>query len=296
MQPPRTAKAPQAAPMNRILWLASFPKSGNTWMRMLLAHLFMPEGEAPDINSIRRFTTADVRQDFFDKAAGRPFVAEGFDDWLAMRQKALRLIAASKPGHHFVKTHSQIGSFGTRHLIPPEVTAAGVYLLRNPLDVALSYARHLGEPVDATIDRMSDENAVNATPSKLLELIGRWDAHVEGWTGCGMRLHLLRYEDLLGDTEAAVRGLLGFLGTKVPDGRIRKAIRATRFEKLAKQEAEAGFIERPPAMERFFARGEAGQWREDLTPAQIGRIADAFGPAIARWYPELVPEIERARA
>jgi len=98
--------------LRRIIWLASYPKSGNTWMRSLLAQYFMPPGQAPDINNLRRFTTADVRQDFFDAANGGPFSGKGAEDWLRVRPRALRLIAASKPGTHFVKTHCQAVRYG----------------------------------------------------------------------------------------------------------------------------------------------------------------------------------------
>lgn len=281
----------------RIIWLASFPKSGNTWTRSFLAHYFMAPGEAPDINNLRKFTTADVRQDFFDKAAGRPFVAADFEDWLATRQKALRLIALSKPGHHFVKTHSRVERHGRHHLIPPEVTAAAVYIMRNPFDLALSYGRHLNLSVDDVTRNMCFEGAMNVTPTNLFEVIGRWDTHIASWTQApGLPLHVMRYEDMIADTERAFRGLLGFLRAPVQDGTLRRAIRATSFSALRKQEEEKGFRERPPEMERFFARGEAGAWREELTPAQVGALREAFLPVIERWYPELVAETAEVAA
>lgn len=45
-------------------------------------------------------------------------------------------------------------------------------------------------------------------------------------------------------------------------------------------------------MERFFAKGRAGVWREDLTPAQVGRIREAFLPTLEKWYPEMLAETE----
>lgn len=260
-------------------------------MRALLGNYLLPGNQAPDINTLNRFTTGDVRQDFFDHVAGRPFVARDVKDWLAHRAKALPAIAASKPGHHFVKTHSKVGRIGKSSLIMPEVTAAAIYVLRNPFDVLLSYARHLSMSVDQTIDRMVDPNSMNATQTRIFEVIGRWDDHVASWRDApGLPLHMIRYEDLLTDTEAEARRLLNFLKIPVKDGQLRRSIRAASFKNLQKQEKQKGFKERPEGMSQFFATGTSGGWRTALTPDQISRVRREFLPTLERHYPELVEE------
>lgn len=283
------------ASLQRIVWLASYPKSGNTWTRVLLAHYFLPPEQAPDINSLYRFTTADVRQDFFDRVNGGPFVARDLDHWLTTRQKALRAIAASKPGHHFVKTHSQVRRINNVDLILPEVTAAAVYVMRNPFDLALSYARHLGEEVDTTITRMVNAEAINGGETGVLEVIGRWDQHVASWVGApGLKPHVMRYEDMLADAGRAFRGLFAFLRAPVDEARLARAIGAASFKSLQKQERERGFRERPPGMRQFFATGRAGGWRDRLSPAQVARIRAEFLPALERHYPEMLEETAMA--
>ena len=106
------------ADLRRIIWLASYPKSGNTWMRSLLAHYFMPKGQAPDINHLRQFTTGDTRTDFFDRAAGGKYTGTSVEEWMRVRGPALRLIAASKPDHHFVKTARTDGGGDLYHAQP----------------------------------------------------------------------------------------------------------------------------------------------------------------------------------
>ncbi|MEL7347230.1 MAG: sulfotransferase domain-containing protein [Pseudomonadota bacterium] len=278
----------------RIIWLASFPKSGNTWLRSFLAQYFMPQGKAPDINALREFTTGDVRIDFFERAAGRkPFVAADFDEWLKVRQKALHLIATSKPSHHFVKTHCRIDRIGPYFLIPPEVTAAALYLIRNPFDVAQSYSRHLSFGLDDTIARMLDPAGMNHTTANIFEVTGRWDGHIQSWTEAqGLAVHVMRYEDMIADTEKTFRALLGFLRAPVQDGKLRRAIRATSFDTLKREEATKGFIERPKGMEAFFAKGKVGSWREALSPDQVGRLREGFGPTIERYWPEMLAEVD----
>jgi len=161
--------------LRRIIWIASFPKSGNTWARGVLGNYFQPPGQSLNINRLRDFATADVRQSFFDRANGRPFRGRTIEDWMRVRPEAMRLIAASKPGHNFVKTHCQVIRFQGQPLIPSEVTAGAIYLVRNPFDVALSYARHIGVDADAAIGHMADRNATQGSASGILEVVGRWD-------------------------------------------------------------------------------------------------------------------------
>ena len=278
--------------LHRIIWLASYPKSGNTWMRSLLAHYFMPKGQAPDINNLRQFTTGDGRADFYAMANGGTYDGQGIEDWLRVRPKALRLIAGSKPTHHFVKTHCQAITYMGQDLIPSEVTAAAVYLLRNPFDVSLSYARHMNADVDTAIDLMSRRENIMGSPEHIYDVLGRWDDHIDTWANAqGLAVHVLRYEDMLTKPGPTLRRLLQeFLRVKIDSPKLAYAIKATTFDALKKQEEKLGFVERPASSQSFFTKGTAGAWREDLTPAQVGRIGEEFGDVIAKWYPEMVDE------
>lgn len=276
----------------RIIWIASFPKSGNTWIRILLAYYFLPKEAGLDINSIHKFTLSDMRKDFFERANGGPFEKLDLDEWLALRSKVIPLIARSKPDHHFVKTHCALSQLNGVPLIPPSCTAGALYLIRNPFDLALSYARHLTVDVDVAIDRMCAPENTNGSLQGIREPIGRWDDHVTSWAqATGLYLKLFRYEDLLSDTEAQAKQMLGFLRVPIDLGKLRWAIRKASFKSLQKQEAELGFRERPQKMDRFFVSGQAGTWRTDLTADQIDRISEAFRDMIGSYYPELAAEI-----
>lgn len=284
--------------LKRIVWIASYPKSGNTWMRSLLAHYFMPPGEAPDINNLRNFTTADVRQDFFDAANGAPYRGSGLEEWMRVRPAALRLIAQSRPNHHFVKTHCQTIRLEGQDVIPPEVTAGGIYIIRNPFDLAPSFARHQSADIDTAIDRMCNPETVMGTPTGIFDILGRWDDHVHSWTHApGLKHRVIRYEDLLRKPAKEMRGLLEvFLGQKVDAAKLARAIKATAFATMQKQEREHGFTERPEGMASFFAKGQAGVWKDDLTPAQVARLREAFLPALETHYPEMLRETAEVAA
>ena len=278
--------------LQRIIWLASYPKSGNTWMRSLLAHYFMPKGTAPDINNLRNFTTADVRRDFYEAASNGVYNPKGPEDWIKVRRRALQLIAASKPDHHFVKTHCQITHFLNEELIPPEVTAAGIYIMRNPFDLAPSFARHQMVDIDTAIEKMTDPATVTGAQNGVYDALGRWDAHVDSWVHAnGLPLHVIRYEDMLAKPAPTVRGMLEkFLKVKTDKPKLAYAIKATSFESMKKQEENLGFVERPTGMQSFFTKGKSGVWKEDLSQAQVARIREEFLPTLEEWYPELLAE------
>lgn len=261
-------------------------------MRSLLAHYFMPKGSAPDINNLRQFTTGDGRVDFYAAAAGGTYNAQGIDDWLRVRPQALRLIAGSKNSHHFVKTHCQAINYMGQDLVPSEVTAAAVYILRNPFDVSLSYARHMSSTVDEAIELMGRRDNIMGSPQHVYDILGRWDDHIDTWVDAnGLAVHLVRYEDLLNKPGATMRQLLdGFLKVRVDAPKLAYAIKSTSFEAMRQQEERLGFAERPAVMAQFFARGHAGGWRDEMTPIQVARVRELFLPTIERWYPELVKE------
>ena len=275
----------------RIIWLASFPKSGNTWMRAFLANYFIGGPKGLSINELRRFTLGDIRADFYDAAAGGKFDFKTIDDYLAVRPKALRLILNARDGHHFVKTHHQSIVLNGQPLIPPEITAAAIYIIRNPFDVAPSYARHAGSSVDEAIDAMLDESRLSVTPRGISEVVGRWDNHIASWTeSTGLAMHLVRYEDLRADPKAGFGRIFDFLKIKPDPGPFANALRLTKLENLKKQEQKHGFIERPKEMSAFFHSGKVGGWRKTLTDAQIAKLHNAFEPTLRKYYPEIVDD------
>ena len=281
----------------QIIWLASFQKSGNTWMRAFLANYLAPKDRRLSINQLNEFTTGDLRADFFDQAAGGQFRGETVEDSIRIRPAVQRLIARSKPGHHFVKTHSQIATIGDTPLINPEVTAAAIYIMRNPFDVVPSFARHSGVTIDQMIDAMVDPNGVFRSADGIYEVIGRWDEHIESWLEApGLPKIQVRYEDMIADTMAEMTRVLEFLRIPVKPGELKRAIRASSFSELRKQERQQGFSERPANMEAFFVTGTKGGWREALTPAQVARIQYEFQDALEKYYPEMLEETAEVAA
>lgn len=271
-----------------IIWISSFPKSGNTWTRLFLGNYFQPTGQNISINELSSITTGDIRADWFEKAAGKPFKGENFDDWLLLRPKVLRLIAQSQSNNRFVKTHSKVDRIGDIELIMPEVTAAAIYIIRNPFDVVVSFARHSSIPIDVSIDRLCDTANISKTESGIIEVLGRWDDHLNSWLDApGLPHHMMRYEDMVDNPKTEFKKLLKFLRVPIEYNKLQRALKETSFNALQKQESSLGFREKPEGMDKFFSTGKYGGWIDKLTVEQIARIHTEFKTTIEKYFPEV---------
>lgn len=271
--------------MPRIIWLASYPKSGNTWLRALLANYVLDRQEPISINELRSFTLSDTRPRFFDGLTDKALTDLTEQEVRSLRSAAQRRLADARPHDHFVKTHSQLCQYEGETLIEPAVTAGAIYVVRDPRDLVVSYAAHFGVDLDEAIRRIADEgNMTMAGEFKMTTYLGRWDHHVDSW--CLQReipVCMVRYEDLSREPEQAFGKVLATLGMPVTEERLKRAVRNSAFETMSKEEEKEGFVERPPHMERFFRSGKTGEGEKQLSDAQRHRIEEAFRPVMTRF-------------
>ena len=260
--------------MGGILWLASYPKSGNTWLRAFL-HNFMRNPDQPyDINKLMEFTAGESQTVLYRKFDPRPWAEYTREDVAKIRPLVHRELTKSFPDTVFAKTHNALLEDFGHPTVNMEVTVGSIYVVRNPLDVAISYAHHLSVDYDEAIKLLGTKGAMTIPSEKHVhELMGSWSQHVESWTGRpNPRLHLVRYEDLLESPFKSFGGIARFLGINPTRERLDKAIKQSSFKVLKTQEKAKGFIERPAKADAFFRKGEAGQWRRELAPEQVKRV------------------------
>ncbi len=271
--------------MGNILWLASYPKSGNTWVRAFLHNLLADPDEPVDINKMAALTQGDSQRQWYDAAAGRETLNLAGSALAALRPAAHGRIAGSGPDTVFVKTHNALIPIDGVSMVTREVTAGAIYIVRNPLDVVVSYAHHLGQPLDAMITLMETKDfSTPASKTHVPEHQSDWSTHVESWTAVAHpALHVVRYEDLSAAPIKTFGALARFLGAEASPERLRRAVRFSSFRVLRAQEAEHGFIERTPAQDRFFRAGKVGGWKKHLNPSQVSRIVAGHGKQMARF-------------
>lgn len=258
-----------------IVWLASYPKSGNTWTRVFLANLFLNPEKPVDINTLPQFTFGEHRGEYYEQFSGKKLSELSDEEINQLRPTVQRHIAtAGRNQLLFVKTHSAITQLEGVPTILPEVTDGAVYIIRNPLDVAVSYAHHLAISYDEAVEAMGvSSNRLATVDNFAFQLLGSWTDHVRSWlTAPGLQPHVMRYEDMLSRPEQAFGSLMKFL--RLPDNpaRLRKAIRFSSFKTLSKQESERGFIEASKKAPKFFRSGKSAVWQTELNPSQIDKI------------------------
>jgi len=266
----------------RVVWLASYPKSGNTWVRALLTAYLGDAGI--DINRLDGSVIASARH-VFDDVVGVSSADLDPQEVERLRPYVYRHQAAGATRPLLMKVHDAYRTtIDGQPLFPADITRNAVYIVRHPADVALSLAHHSNVSLDEAIDRMSREDFVFSPSAgrldeQLPQRLGSWSHHVSSWIHQAvMPVRLVRYEDLLSHGAVTLAGIVRAIGAAVVTDRVERALDECRFDRLRTQELERGFKERPgSAKGLFFRRGRAGAWRDEMSAAQYARVAAAHG-------------------
>lgn len=276
--------------MAKIIWLASYPKSGNTWMRVLLTN-YLQNGNIPaDINKLEGGPIASARR-WFDEWAG--VEASALTDTVIgrLRPHVYRCMAGESPDTLFMKVHDAWGRTDSGEaLIPADVTGGVVYIMRNPLDMAKSCAHHWGMDIYNAVEDICNPEftiarSIGGMSDQLRQRLRCWSGHAQSWLDeSGLPVHLVRYEDLRRDTEAVFGEVARYCGLPYNAGRVRKAVAFSDFSELQRQEREKDFRERSVnAPGPFFRRGQTDSWREELPAELVKRLIEAHGKTMKRF-------------
>lgn len=265
-----------------IIWLASYPKSGNTWTRNYLYTLLnvmkgLDDPETLSINRITESTTWELARHWYADFTSKPLEQHSKKEISLLRAKAQRKIADAANGVALVKTHNALVADRGTPMINFEVTSGAVYIVRNPLDVAVSLSHHIDDTIDEAIRRMNLSGLETAvSESAVHEVWGSWSENVLSWTAKPHRaIYVMRYEDMSADPETTFGKLARHLLLRPTGRQLRRAIELSSFDRLKAQEQTDGYREKPKQAKEFFREGRTGQWRNRLTPDQVASIIDA---------------------
>ena len=260
--------------MTQILWLASYPKSGNTWLRAFLANYLLNTPTPQDINALPEFVYGDMRVDYYEQLSGKSQADLTWTEINQLRPRVHRFLADAHPGTVLVKTHNVLSAIEDVPTISPDVTFGAIYVVRNPLDVAVSFSHHYGLTMEQGAKAICFKPLeIQAKAGHILQVVSDWSTNVQTWLNApGLYLNVLRYEDLTTSPNKAFTSVLDFLKLPKERERLKRAIKHSSFKMLAGQERQAGFIERPQNAERFFRKGKVGSWRNELSAEHVDLI------------------------
>jgi len=269
--------------MGKIIWLASYPKSGNVWLQSFMYNLFCDSRQAPDPETVSGFCTPESAAVHFMTLDSRPLSAWSRKEIAARRAEAHKAITELRSDNVFASTRAALVVSGGAPTITMEHTAAAIYLTRNPLDVAVSLAAAENLSIDEAILRLGTEYETESSDQFAYEYHGSWSTHVMSWTQQRHAgLHLLRYEDLLSVPEKAFAPLATFLGLDSSPERIARAIRFASFAELAEQELKSNHAAHSGRPKSLFRIGKSNQWRDALNADQVRRIVDRHAAQMER--------------
>ena len=276
------------------VWLASYPKSGNTWMRALLRTLMRQEetDDPLDINHLGGGPIAASRH-HVERYLGFPASDLAPREVDRLRPACDAALDADLTEVRFRKIHDAVRNHVGMPLVDGRGARAAVYVIRDPRDVAVSFAHFMGRPMEWAVATLGNPRGALGTDrctigTQLRQPLGSWSDHVTGWTRHEeLPVVVVRYEDLLVDAGAQLARAAAVAGVPAQPDRVAAAVEEARFEKLQQKENEVGFGERPLKMTRFFRRGQAGAWRDELSgdlAAQVerdhGEVMQRFGYAL----------------
>jgi hypothetical protein len=257
---------------NLITWIASFPRSGNTWLRALIT-AYANDGEI-NINDIMQ--TGDKEPMYYEGIVNAPFSVWSMIDQAMFKPAAMKRMLEHAGSNLLLKTHDCNREIAGVEQIPPRLSRTAIYMVRDPRDVALSFKNHyVLDTMDATLDMMLDDEMLMRFPNKGLFIPqGSWQGNTASWLEKkAYPVHILRYEDLLTQPFKEFSKVVRVLKLDFDARLLKKSIEACQFSKFQKAEQQTGF--REGVGQTFFLKGQADRWKKELSQAHQDRIIRA---------------------
>lgn len=270
--------------MANIIWLASYPRSGNVWLQSFLYNLICDAEHAPSPEMVSGFCTPETAALHFMSLDSRPLGAWTREETAGHRAAAHKAITELRSDNVFASTRAALAERGGAASITMEHTAAAIYLVRNPLDVAVSLAAAGERTIDEAILRLETEYESENSDQFACEYQGSWSTNVLSWTQQRHAgLHLMRYEDMLSVPEKSFGPLATFLGFDTSPERLDRAIRFAAFADLAEAAEKSTFTGSFGQLKILFRVGKSDQWRDVLSADQVRRVVDRHGEQMQRF-------------
>jgi len=277
-------------------YLASYPKSGNTWCRVFITELMRLASAEPsdELNLNRDIETGAIASSrlWLDDQLGINSCDLSFAELDVLRGSAGDSAWLYAEGERFHKVHDAFRSLDSRGrpVVSTQECLGVVYILRHPEDVVVSLSHFFSWSLQQCVDFLLDPKAALVPTEfrggqQVRQHMGRWDQHLTSWVDQQqLPVLTIRYEDMLANGLATFSQLAEFLGLPSDPQLIEQAIENTSIDRLKKLEDEVdGFAEKPTGCDRFFRSGRSGEGAEQLSLQQRKQLAKGLADAMARY-------------
>tara|TARA_B110000858_G_scaffold77755_1_gene90161 strand:+ start:81 stop:917 length:837 start_codon:yes stop_codon:yes gene_type:complete len=229
------------------IWLASYPKSGNTFTRALLSSYYFSKDGTFDSNLLK-----NIKQ-FPSNALFRKYDFETKNDKEMIKNyiKVQKLIN-KKNSIQFLKTHSSLFNINNIHFTDLDCSLGVIYIVRDPRNVVSSFAHHFSISIKEASNRMINGHIIGTgLDENTIQFTGSWNLNFNSWKSFKLpkKYLLIKYEDLVDNTEEIFLKILTFINKLsttdiiVDEKKFSNAVKSCDFELLKKKEAKEGFIE-----------------------------------------------------
>ena len=279
----------------KMFWISSYPKSGNTWLRLILCGLFFTEDgnlnnfdllkKIPGFDSLKNFNFVKEKslKDYDIIFNGTEYNEESVLTYSKYWIEAQKRISIDKGKFGLFKTHNARVKINNNYYTDSSITLGFIYISRDPRDIVISYSKHINKNMDETISFLLDGQIMKKEKigNKMPEIILNWRDHYLSWKKFSEVPSLfLKYEDMLNNIELEVQKITNFFyknyNIKITNesSKIKNIIKSTKFDNLKKKEFQYGFPEHSHST--FFRKGQQKQWSKILNQKQIEAIEEKF--------------------
>ena len=266
--------------MKKIIWISSYPKSGNTWVRYLIANYFF--------NSERKFDQKIIRyvkkfplDDLIKKISTKKELIENPYNISKYWIKSQELMKVIKGNVVFLKNHNALVSINKKDFTNENHSLASIYIVRDPRDVVISYAKYRDLSYDRSIEQLCSKKLFYLIDKKMdfprIEILGSWKFNYTSWRDGlpNVPKIIVKYEDLLENCYDHFYKVISFLSNilnfEINEDQIKFSVDISSFENLKQNENLNGFFE-SDGKTKFFRRGKYGNWKNELSNSQIKYI------------------------
>ena len=270
-----------------IIWIASYPKSGNTWVRSLLASYLYSNNGVFNFDLLKKIKQFPSKQYFEFFLKDFTDIKKISDYWIAAQER-IRLFNEETI---FLKTHSALCTLENNPFTNKSNTKAVIYIVRDPRNVITSLSHHYSLNIDQAFDfinnknRMLLKNEYGQGNFGIATVLGNWSEHYKSWKNINFApILIVRYEDLINDTKKTFLSILNFLKTlidiKIDEKKIINTVSSCNFEKLSNKEKKEGFSEaatyKNSKKVNFFYLGKKNNWKNMLDLEIEKKLRESF--------------------